>query len=87
MSAAHQKYQNALEFLNTGQTTPSTSSKGPKENSYGTAMQYLKTKDPPTGKTRLDEYVEKQQAYTGAVEAWRNAKERVIGGFIEEWAS
>ncbi|KAK0741578.1 hypothetical protein B0T18DRAFT_307044, partial [Schizothecium vesticola] len=48
--------------------------RSPGEPGYDAAMRYLTTVDPETGATPVDVYVEKQQAWAQAQDAWDKAK-------------
>jgi hypothetical protein len=69
-------YSSALDYLVPKKATVSTLNniRSPGDKSYDDAMAYLTTKDPATGKTPVEVYIEKQTAWAAAQDAWDSAK-------------
>ncbi|KAK3632228.1 hypothetical protein LTR56_016469 [Elasticomyces elasticus] len=69
-------YASSLDYLVPKKATISSrnSIRSPGDKSYDDAMAYLTTRDPASGKTPVDMYVEKQTAWAAAQDAWDSAK-------------
>ncbi|KAI9866194.1 MAG: hypothetical protein M1813_001755 [Trichoglossum hirsutum] len=69
-------YASALDYLVPKKATVSTQNniRSPGDKSYDGAMTYLTTKDPASGKTPVEVYIEKQTAWATAQDAWDSAK-------------